>query len=166
MGRVTKDEQAQIERIQDATGIKLTREQIVKILNRNPFEKKPPGRPISKRKNRGTQTTNSSRRFLQESRREAVKAERRNKTETEPEPLHRLFGEFREWEVDLVNERNSPRYPNTTVRSYRIRIPEGQIVSPSVVNSAILGMIKEAIARSGPEGNPEGNREILHSNRI
>src|SRR3977135_2530034 len=107
MGRLTKDEQGQINRTQDAIGTKLTREQIVKILGRNPFEKKPPGRPLATKKVKATQTNDVKTMYLKKLFAEKVPKKKVTLEEVEPEDLQELFRD-KLWFINLVAERNSP----------------------------------------------------------
>ena len=128
MGRLTKDEQDQINRTQDAVGFKLSREQIVKILGRNPFDRKP-GRPLAVKKVKATQTKDVEPLYL--NRLFAEKKKRVIPKEVLPEDLEELFRD-KLWVINLVAERNSPRFPSETWRHYFINIAQDKM-TPDVI---------------------------------
>src|SRR6266853_3218629 len=175
MGKLTEDEKALIARTEKTFRKKLTKEEIIGILGRNPYAKQKVGRPLAQKKVKGTQTEIEEKQRQRKQKREnkkdvplnlqrlfaegdsLVRRERRRrreanqKNEPEPEDIAVLHGTFREWEIDLIDVRMSERYPTSEWRNYRIRIAEGHM-SPEVIRLAILDMIRLASTRNGPNG--------------
>src|SRR3977135_2900853 len=86
MGKLTASEKDQISRVEKTLGMKLTKQQIIGILGRNPFEKKSVGRPIAKTKVKRMQ--------VEEKRQQrALRKEAAEKGNLEPLHLKKLFAE-------------------------------------------------------------------------
>src|SRR5271156_388162 len=71
MGKLNENEKAQISRVEKTLGMKLTKQQIIGILDRNPYEKQKVGRPITKTKVKRIKTIDYEKRKQRQQRKEA-----------------------------------------------------------------------------------------------
>src|SRR5271156_1492101 len=184
MGKLNENEKEQISRVEKTLRMKLTKQQIIGILGRNPYEKQKVGRPITKTKVKRIQTIDYEKRKQRQQRKEAFendkkslhlkklfaeKIPRKKKVESEVDiEIKHLFESDQEWEIDFVGEEISINYPSATWKHYKIRFAENQ-KSPMVIKKAILDMIRLSITKDVEQsslGSKIPGVEISHSNKI